>query len=185
MKTGTPYRWLERCVAPSFHDDVLLRCLTTSHDDSCCRGTPMKQRGVAIRGLVPLVLCASAAARMPLVGKAAFANHAMLCSSSRGRRGSPLFPKGAHGKRLWGRRLPRGRRDIDSAGAALRFSSSAAADGNSADDELDALVKTSVAALPTRPRVAVVGGVFDESYSSSTGGGSFKCKHCCTGNSSA
>lgn len=117
----------------------------------------MKERGVAIRGLVPMVLCASAAARMSLAGKAAFANHAMFCCS-RGRRGSTLVPKGTNGKRLWGRRLPHGRPDVDSAGSALRFSSAAAADGDSADDELDALVRTAVAALPTRPRVAVVGG---------------------------
>lgn len=96
----------------------------------------MKERGVAIRGLVSLVLCATAAARMPLAGKAAFANHTCL----------------------WGRRLPHGRR---SAGAALRFSSSAAAaDGDLADDELDALVKTAVSGLPSRPRVAVVGGTY-------------------------
>lgn len=121
----------------------------------------MKQRGVAIRGLVPLVLCASAAARMPLAGRAAFANHAMLRSCSG--RGSTLFPsKGTNGKRLWGRRLPHGRRDVDSGGAALGFSSSAAAAAGVElpDDELDVLVKTTVAALPTRPRVAVVGGVY-------------------------
>lgn len=128
----------------------------------CCCGTSMKQRGVAIRGLVPLVLCASAAARMPLAGRAAFANHAMLRSCSG--RGSTLFPsKGTNGKRLWGRRLPHGRRDVDSGGAALGFSSSAAAAAAGVelpDDELDVLVKTTVAALPTRPRVAVVGGVY-------------------------
>lgn len=120
----------------------------------------MKQQGVAIRGLVPLVLCASAAARMPLAGKAAFAaaNRAMLFSCC-SRRGSTLCPGGTSVRRLWGRRPPHGRRDADFGGAALRFSSSAAADGDLPDDELDALVKTAVAALPTRPRVAVVGGV--------------------------
>ena len=140
--------------------------LPTDHCYSGCYcGTSMKQRGVASRGLVPLVLCASAAARMPLAGKAAFANHAILRSCSR--RGSTIFPKGTNGKRLWSRRLPQGRRDVGSAGAALRFSSSAAADGDLPDDELDALVKTTVAALPTKPRVAVVGGV----YMNPTGGG--------------
>lgn len=113
---------------------------------------------MAIRGLVPLVLCASAAARVPLAGKVAFANHAMSVLRSCSRRGSTLFPKGANGKGLYGRRLAHGRRDIDSAGAALRFSSYSAADGDLADDELDALVKTAVATLPARPRVAVVGG---------------------------
>ncbi|CAM9812329.1 unnamed protein product, partial [Ectocarpus sp. 13 AM-2016] len=99
----------------------------------------MKGRRVPIRGIVPLVLCASAAARMPLAGKMAFANQAMFssCCSRKGRatvRGSS-----------------------SSSSSVLYFSSSSAV---AADEDLDAAVKAAVGALPSRPRVAVVGGGF-------------------------
>ena len=136
---------------------------------------PMKERGVAIRGLVPLVLCASAAARMPLAGKAAFANHAAIyarssssnssSSSSSSRRGSTrAFATAGRlslAQTILGRRAAHGRRRCgrSAAGGAVRFSSSPDGDEDSkVGDELDAAVKAAVAALPARPRVAVVGG---------------------------
>ncbi len=113
---------------------------------------------MAIRGLVPLVLCASAAARMPLAGKAAFANQALFYAASR--RGSRALSTARLAQAVLGRRARAAhvRRDGRSAGGALRFSSSPVGDEDSADDELDAAVKAAVAALPARPRVAVVGG---------------------------
>lgn len=128
----------------------------------------MKEWGVPVRGLVPLMLCASAAARMPLAGKAAFANHAMCCSSRRGlhaARGSSGNNNNSN-SRHWARMLAHGSRlnSGDSATGALRFSSSSSGGGNGGDsvggDELDACVKAAVGALPSRPRVAVVGGEF-------------------------
>lgn len=114
----------------------------------------MRERGAAIRGIVPLVLCASAAARMPLAEKAAFANHAISCSSG---------TRAGNGYRVWRRALVHGRGNGSGGGAnqnigvgALRFSSSSVEDAS--DEELDEAVRAAVASLPTRPRVAVVGG---------------------------
>lgn len=124
------------------------------------RGLVMKERGVAIRSIVPLVLCASAAARMSLTGRSAFANNAVF---SRG----PASAATARGI-LYARILTSGRRNssglrkstaprADSAAViTARFSSSS----DTAEDDLDARVKAAVAALPQRPRCAVVGAGF-------------------------
>lgn len=130
----------------------------------------MKEWGVPVRGFTSMILCASAAARMPLAGKVAFANHAMHGSSRRGLHhaergsGSGNNINDRSSCRLWARMLSHGsrRNNGDSVASALQFSSSSSGGDGGGDpagsDELDACVKAAVAALPSRPRVAVVGG---------------------------
>lgn len=126
----------------------------------------MTERGVTLRGIVPLVLCASAAARMPLAGRSAFANHGSRCC----RRASAL----AKGKQQHSRRtLPDLRSPVPAMSTAspraegqtpkgmARFFSSSDGDGaSSSGDDLDERVKAAIAALPRRPHCAVVGAGF-------------------------
>lgn len=121
---------------------------------------------MTLRGVVPLVLCASAAARMPLAGRSAFANYGLRCCSrdalARGRQQhsrrtlapglrSPVPARSTASPRAEGK-APKG---------MARFFSSSDGDGAlSTGDDLDERVKAAIAALPRRPHCAVVGAGF-------------------------
>lgn len=127
----------------------------------------MKQRGLAVRGAVPLVLCASAAARMPLAGRAAFIHGSAMLSTPSILASSAQADVIVAGTRLCAR-LSSGvrtcvmtRRNSATLHAGL---GAADRDSSTANDEdqndLDERVNAAVAALPRRPRCAVVGGGF-------------------------
>ncbi|CAM9671765.1 unnamed protein product [Laminaria digitata] len=132
----------------------------------------MMGRGVTLRGIVPLVLCASAAARIPLAGRSAFANYGLRCFC-RDASASSTLARGRqqlHSRRTTLLRSPVPARSTASPraegqtpkGGVARFLSSSDGDGASSSpgDDLDQRVKAAIAALPRRPHCAVVGAGF-------------------------
>lgn len=133
----------------------------------------MRGRRVTLRGIAPLVLCASAAARMPLAGRSAFANYGLrycykdaasstLRAAARARQ--QQHPRRTLAPGLRSPRVPFGkstssRADQAPTGVARFFSSSDDVSASPGDD-LDERVKAAIAALPRRPHCAVVGGGF-------------------------
>lgn len=129
----------------------------------------MRRCGATLRGIVPLMLCASATARIRLAERSAFANYGLRCRSrdaastlARGRQQHPRrtlvpglrspIPAGSTASSRAEGQTPKG---------VARFFSSSDSDGaSSTGDELDERVKAAIAALPGRPHCAVVGAGF-------------------------
>lgn len=124
----------------------------------------MRVRRATLRGMAPLVLCASAAARMPLAGRSAFANYGLRycykdAASSSTLRAAARARQQQHSRRTLVPGLRSPRADQAPTGVARYFSSSGDA-GASPGDDLDERVKAAIAALPRRPHCAVVGAGF-------------------------
>lgn len=128
----------------------------------------MRRRDVTLRGIVPLILCASAAARMPLAERSAFANYGLRCRSrnaasalARGRQHSRRTLVPGLRSPILARSTASPRAEDQAPKGVVRFFSSSDSDGaSSTGDELDERVKAAIAALPRRPHCAVVGAGF-------------------------
>lgn len=113
-----------------------------------------------IRGIAPLLLCATTAARVSLAGRSTFARCAFLSATPTRGVGAAKIAAAVAQERLYARIIASSGHPTSKTACRHSTTLSESPAVIQPQDDLDERVKTVIAGLPRRPRCAVVGGGF-------------------------